>query len=470
MFKPKDDTAAIMRAIRRSDKGAFLNAVKELNQKGGGTVDVLRRATMAVQPGEVDSFTIQEVAEDPNFFQSMKKKHKDGIYTFNLSDLQKKQVGQHHFALGDISAKRTATKDDNGKDRKSDNFKDELILRMMDKMMDREANNGLGSVKDLAEVIASIATIFQGSGGGGGSEVIGAFMDGFQLRGEVQPQLEQQEPTMQLLQSFIPLIGQIAANRSGGNQRFTPEQLTEIQNLRGQIERLTGTSTPGPVQTEHPPPPGVSTGGAGGSVMSGVGSSPGPTASPSDPIARFNDRFITPFRADAAAGASDDELAYQIVSMAQYARDRMAVKPPIVADFLTARGLQQYQDALGKFFAAIPELSSLTQRQVAIQAALMKMFVTTQTAQEVPPVQAEEVAEQEEVVEAEVVESTGNVDQTLDESKEHADHTLEVLHVQDADRELVGDADTQEGTTVEDQPDSEEDRPRVGDEAVRSEV
>ena len=86
-------------------------------------------------------------------------------------------------------------------------------------------------------------------------------------------------------------------------------------------------------------------------------------------------RFLRPFQKDVADDQSDDELAYQIVTMIQYARDRMAHNPPpIVADFVSATNLVEHDAALKKFFAALPELANLKEKCEGIKNALIRMF------------------------------------------------------------------------------------------------
>ena len=148
-----------------------------------------------------------------------------------------------------------------------------------------------------------------------------------------------------------------------------------------------------------------------------------------------------PFRRDVAENQPPDELAYQIVSMVQYARDRMPDNPPLlVADFLSAQSIADHIAALDKFFSVIPELANLTQKQLAIKGVLMQMFGGSQAS---PP---EEAGVEEPTI-------------IMDEDQ--------VVEDQDAaDTIIRGEAHTADGAEIQDRGDYAPDTTELEDEAV----
>lgn len=419
MFSKKEATGqTIMEALKRSDIASFKKALDEVYKGGDGKVWIMKRQTVDAAPGTKGEVLISEVIQDSNFFETVQNEHKDGIYTFKIFDSRTNFISEHHFGIGDISPQKKKKKKDedgDGSPKKDKGLYSDVMTQnteLIKMLVDNQKSGGNGlTAKDMIEVMSKShdktleILAVQNQGGSGGTEIISAFMEGFQLRGEVQPQIEREDGTTAILQAVMPLIGNIIGKKQGiAPSAVDPGLLRQIEQAVSQ--RLQGIpgSIAAPVSQGQPPAPGESQPGLGGSV-----GNPSPTVdSPSPPASAgtqeyFTERYIDPFRRDAAADQPAEELAYQIVSMVQYARDRMAENPPpLVAGFIAATDMMQHDVALSEFFAAIPELANLTQKCAEIRDVLIAMFTGQQavTVEQTESVTVEETDSFENVQEA----------------------------------------------------------------------
>lgn len=445
---PKTYTGSeVDQALQQSNPYALKEAIAEIHRDGGGIVQVMKKDTKSAGPGRKGEVDIAEAYEDENFLDTIQAKYKDGLYVFRLfkEDGEKgKFQSDHIFLLGEMPDPKEKSKKKKKKKGKQGSLSDRLVETLVLAAVDKNNNNGALQIKDVLQMqqhgFDKAIELMQASqgGGGGGSEVISAFMEGFQLRGDVQPQIEREEPLTAIVQSVMPVLGGLLAAKGGGN-------VPQPQDLEAEVRRRLAAAVAG-AGAAHGTVSGPAPPGGSGLGSAGEAATPGTGAPDPSPVPGthefFEHRFIAPFRRSVADGHPDAELAYQIIAMNQYTRDRMPDNPhPLVKDFIMAASLPEYENALSAFWAAIPEISSLTQKQVSIHAELVKMLMSNPLpAEPVPPVQEEAAVE---ITDEPDSDTSGQPD-------------------------ISGQPEIEEGTGHEDQSDSAEASPELQDENVSS--
>lgn len=457
-----DSGSTVSQALNVSNFGAFFKDVEHLHNNGGGKVTIMKLKTPSSNPKRIDELDISAVMEEEDFLQFVLDKYKASIYKFQLWNSKKDLYRDHHFTLGEPKDKKGKKKGGKKSGKGSKSFQEEMTLLLMEKAFDSKTSdadqwtrtlelakalkgdNGI-TPQDMMTFAVQIAGILQQGQGGSTLEEAATLLEMLQ---RLQPQ-QQDEGWGQL----VPMVTSLITSFKQGQGAPTPQQAQEIQVLKQQLQSLASAATagaPGAV-AEQPPAPGASAsgGGLGGAVESPA--SPPQASAGVGTEAYFHERFLNPFRRDVAAGEKDDELAYQIVTMTIYARDRMPDNlPPIVADFVNASTMAEYEAALQKFYAAIPELANLTQKQIGIRTALVMNYMSGFV----------ESAE-EEVQDLQGSRSIIHIDQ---------DQVVEEASIHDADRGLTDEADAEGGTGNEDLPDNAPDHSELRHENVPSEV
>lgn len=390
-----------MKILRKDDASGskskpFVVAVQELAKDAAATLRIYERSGLKGKYlAEIPIAEGVELAR--SFEESLKAEFGGGEYQIALCNADTEVKGKYSFDIAGPPKGRRPSDDESLRGSRAATSDRQMFTEMVGKLIDAAISNKAGTADDFQRTLELAKTLkgddgltpkdliefaqaFQGQSGGG-SEVISAFMNGFELRGEVQPQIEREDSTTAILQTVMPLIASFIGKKQGIPAGAVDPTL--IQQIEQAVtKRFQGVSNAAPMAGQ-PPPPGAShsqaAAGAGlGGPADDLAASPGsPDPAPQAGTQEyFQERFIAPFQKDVAAGHSDEALAYQIVSMTTYARDQMAdAPPPLVADFLTAAGLAEYDAALQKFFAAIPELANLRPKCEGIKSALIEMFM-----------------------------------------------------------------------------------------------
>ncbi len=408
MFKGKLGTGEeIRKALQVSQKGKFEKACREVYATGSGSVEVFKRANPDMVPGSQETIPIAEVINDPGFYETMRKVHKDGIFTFRVYSKGTEVHSDHHFGLGTIKDDRRSRAKNDDSDSEGSAAKKETqsiqreIMQQNTRLTEMIMTSKSGGIdmqallelqdKNFERTMQTQQQMFQlmmerGQGGSSSLEDAVSILD---IAHRLQPQIQQEEPMSQLLGGLMPILGNLITAKKQG-QTLTP---AEMQQITSKIQSV-AAATEGASLTAQPPAPGANLAGPGGN---GDTPAEAPTPPAAGSIEYFNQRYLDPFRADVASGQSDDELAYQIVSMSEYARDRMAETPPIVSGFLGAETMEDYATALTGFFAAIPELANLRSKCDGIKFALITLLTMPPGAGPAEAVEAVEQAEEAEI-------------------------------------------------------------------------
>ena len=433
------------KALQQSNPYALTAAIAEIHKAGGGDVFVMRKKTKSAGPSQEGKVDIADAYEDENFLETVKKKFGNGLYVLRLFTKQGEEGkfhSDHLFLLGEMpdpdAKKKKKRKKNKGKSRGSlsDRLAEKLILAAVEK---DNNHNGFDMQSFLAmqqagfdraiqmqsESHKMMMTMMQGSGSSSLDEAVAIL----QLSREMQPQIEKDDPLTSIVTSLAPVVGQLLAARQAGANGDVAKYDGQLRQLLAKAAAA-GVVAPGAApaamagtESPQPQPPGAT-------HVAPSDHIPEDTSAPVNPRTQeyFNERYIEPFRQDVADGLGESDLAYQIIAMSQYARDRMPSPPAIVEGFLTSGALSEYEAALKGFFAAIPELSSLPQKQEAIKAALIQMLWGLGP---LPPTEPEED-----------------------------------INVIDGDTSIIQDTHSAEGTTVQDQTDDQGDSSEVVNEDV----
>lgn len=412
----------IREALQKSDIGAFKKQVERVYNAGGGEVQVLKSGSCTETVHSAGKIPLSELIGKPDMLEVIQEEKGDGFYNLKIRNADDVVESEHFFQIGPPKKTQKKKKGDEDSESAAVKGKDALLLKMFDRQEEgakaaREQTNtmfgkllegkGDGQVS-TSELLQIVVTTMSGSFDrvvevikatqpqDGESGMISAFMEGFHLRGEIQPKIEREDPMSTLLSQIVPLLGNLAAmkNASGAGDG----------NIVQKIQQALSAYSQSPAQQRsaatHPAPPGVSD-----AAIPAAGS-PAPVtqlgnsiqnqtpiaASKSEAVSPaagsqdyFYERYLAPFRRDIAAGLPDPELAYQLVKMIEYARDRMAGEPPpIMADFLTATNMMEADRAFYKFCAAIPEIATLRQKQEDLKLALITHFEFREPVTNVP--------------------------------------------------------------------------------------
>ena len=444
----------VEKALEESNPYAFREAVKEVYDGVGGSVFVMSKESRTAAPSRRGEVPIADVHEDPTFLQTVQDRYKDGLYVLRIFYKDGKFHSDHIFQLGkrvearkrseDGEEKKTSRKDDSyielvkilvekssggGIDTQAflqmQQAASDRALEMQQRFMEMQQASSDRALEMQSKNHEMMMTLMQGSGSSGLDDAVAIL----QLSREMQPQIEKDDPLTSIVTSLAPVVGQLLAARKAGANG-------DVQKYDGQLRQLLAKAaaagvvapgtTPAPMagtESPQPQPPGAT-------HVAPSDHIPEDTSAPVNPRTQeyFNERYIEPFRQDVADGIDEGHLAYQIIAMSQYARDRMPGSPPaLVEGFLTSGGLSEYEAALKGFFAAIPELSSLPQKQEAIKAALIQMLMGSGPSMPKPE---------------------------------------EDINVIDGDTSIIQDTHSAEGTTVQDQTDDQGDSSEVVNEDV----
>lgn len=440
-----------MKILKKNDRSVsnsktFVNAVEELAKDAGATLRIYEKSGLKGKYlAEIPIAEAVELAR--SFEESLKAQFGGGEYQVTFCNADSEVKARYSFEIAG-PPKGRASDDEALGGRRAGTSDREMLTAVMGKLADAAISNKAGATDDFQRTLElaktlkgedgltpkdliELAQALQGQGGGG-SEIVGAFMDGFQLRGEVAPQIEREDSTTTMLQAIMPLITGFIGRKQGiAPGAVDPALLQQVE--QAVAHQLQGVSSGAPVAGSPPAPggshsraaaptqapvsPDQTSSGLGGSVVTTHEQAP---EAPSPPVAAsheyFQKRFLRPFLEDAADDQPAEDLAYQIVSMVQYARDRMQDDPPpILRGFLTAASPLDQNSALLEFFAAIPELAGLTQKCEQIRNALIVMF----SGQNAAPVE-----------EPEDFENVRDADPATIRDAEQADSALEGTHAQ----------------------------------------
>lgn len=383
----------ILDSLKTSDTSAlkgktFVKSVEELSKDSGASLRIYERS--GLQGKYLAEIPIGDAVElSRNFEEALKSEFGGGNYQVALCNADVEVKAKFAFSVAGPPKGRRASDDEPSSGRRSSDR--ETLTAVMSKLADAAISGKSSGAEEWARMLevtkalkgddnltpkdlVELANALRGESGG--TEMLGAYMEGIQTGRELSPQLEREDPLIALAGAAIPIIGQIYAARQRGGAGQAEVQKLE-QELRSKIAAAsTGTVTsPGPT-LDHPLAPGDSVAGVGEPSQQMPVSADSSTPALARTHEYFMERFITPFRRDVAEGQSDDDLAYQLIAMVTYARDRMLENPPpIVADLVAARSIPDYSAGLARFFSALPELANLTHKQEAITKCLMQMLM-----------------------------------------------------------------------------------------------
>ncbi len=449
--KNGDDAAAVMAALKRSDPGPFNKALKEVFDSGGGKIFIMKRTGVSAVPGKKGEVEVSDAVMLENFFEYVQKTYKDGIYTFKIFDSKTNIHSQHHFGLGDIKSDlaKAATAEDTDKAAKKEN--NSLVVTMMEmqsqqlqnlteqntalmiKLADSSHNNNGFGMKEALEMQSraheqTLALLSQG-----GNSSLDEALAIIEISQRLQPQIEKDDPLTTLMSSLLPMF--VAAKSGGGGGGGVDGNLIkQISGAVNQYQQSAGPSSPVAGSVDQPPAPGSPQTPNPQTGLSGPGDDPSTGSTPAVAGSQeyFLERFVQPFQADVTNGQTDEELAYQIIAMTMYARDRMADQPPpLVAEFLLSKGMMEYDAALTKFFSRLPELANLRQKCESIRQALIRMFMSGEEMPDINDIEKD-------------------LDEVEDEVQERSEEEVQEQIEQEEVEEVVADSGTIEHAEVTD--------------------
>lgn len=398
----------IREALQKSDIGGFKKEIQRVYDAGGGSVQILKSGSSADTPHNKGSMPISELIGKPDILAAIKEEHGEGFYNLKVDNSQDVTESEHFFQIG--PPKKTAKKKKDDEDSDSTiKGKDALVLDMvkgqreqntvlMNRVLEDKGKDGMSVGEVMQMVVTTMSTSFDRvlevmktsqPQAGSGVEMVEVLTHGIDIGMQMQPKIEQPDAMSTLISTLSPLVLQLISMKKGGG---APDS-----NILQQIQQaITAHQSPGQQRSAaaHPPPPGApqnaaprpAATGSPAPVMQDLGATTHQTpiaesqsaelASPAAGSQAYFDMYYRQrFQRDVTAGQPDSELAYQLVKMIEYGRDRMAGDPPpLIADFLTATTVQEADAAFYKFCGALPELANLRQKQEDLKLALITQF------------------------------------------------------------------------------------------------
>jgi hypothetical protein len=401
-----------------TDLAEFLSEGKKLLDGQGGKLMVFQRDGLS-SPRYIGEMDLAAAVQSESFLSGLNQTHGDGDYILKLAKPSSKVVKEFSFLVG--KPKKGRSPADDPSNRGASSSYNAAMSQMMSVMMEQNkaliqalAGNGKGQ-GDIVEAMKvavemtnanrqsmdEIMAVLLQSALQSGNDPISQVREVFSLAREMQPQVEQQDGMMGLLQSALGFLMTQAGGR-GAPSGVNPAQF--LQAL-GQMQ----PSPPGhqaagaPVSSAFSGAPAAPPSGPGqrasGVPFSGVVQA-APETSPEDPHRAFYAMMIKPFRAEITAGAAPEVLAQKILSMVNAAALWQTSNPhPLVADLITAQDPFALNAAFSKFCGSIPELSQNKELQRKVKEVLQAWIAASvrakAAAQQAGDLAGEEVDEEE---------------------------------------------------------------------------